>query len=564
MNREEKVNTRLYLLKEVANGNVLGPFTYNGQTHCLIDTGAGRKRNKLRGTAVFWTGKTKNEKEVGRFITDSTQSLLNADYTSDDVPCKLKSFVELVRDFNGAEAFAVCDFRAAYRQLHLEPASGWGLVTYLFEGKLYIDTRVHFGIVPGAGFFVTIANACAELYTYEKWNNDGTLPSRLDEIENTDGRCLRSTQSFHVDDGKYARTTVEVSNWIRWFCSLDKNDLGKRKALEWPLGKIPVQRGLYCGNIHDVCERACKVGDARRTKALRLAKRLDAGLPPRNDKPRPPFTLSKRELQIYSGTFENIASLHRCLKPSVIPIYRATDACTDDHTPKPVPGALIPWFKKASGKFVSILERNPWVTYESILGPTEAKPRANLVTDASSGWGVGAYCLEWNLCLQCPNEVFQPYLESWHDLNHSPTHINVAELLAPPLALFLAQELGRKVMDYQLWAVIDNTSAQAHLKKGRTKHPGSSQLADYTARTLDYHPLQVCHVSTEAMEMLGADALSRRRMSKFRNMNVILIDKNRFDKFWTTVHGNKYATFHSPPLFINTRYSCGKTFHENS
>ena len=111
----------------------------------------------------------------------------------------LRSFNDLVRDFREGESFAVCDFKAAYKQIHTNIES-WGYITYLFEGRLYIETRITFGIIWGAGWFLALPNACSEMFTYEKWEREGILQHKLQEIERTEGKILRGRQSFHVDD----------------------------------------------------------------------------------------------------------------------------------------------------------------------------------------------------------------------------------------------------------------------------------------------------------------------------------------------------------------------------
>ena len=296
MNREERVRTREFLLKEVAKGSILGPFKYENQTHASVIVEGREKLTKLRGTEFFWTEKLKNLQEIGRPITNSKKSLLNKDYTKHDVECKLKRFENLVRDFRRAEAFAVCDFKAAYRQVLYEMKS-WGVITYLFEGKLWIDTKITFGIVPGAGFFKTIPDACCELFTYKKWERAGTLKSRMNEIINTDGQILRCTQSFHVDDGINSTIVADVVEWIEFFDSLDQDYMDTREALEWPLGKIAVEKGVYCGVLHNVKLNRCRLSAARAKKASRLAYRLQQGLPPKaSARPRyEPFKFTRNE-----------------------------------------------------------------------------------------------------------------------------------------------------------------------------------------------------------------------------------------------------------------------------
>ena len=51
---------------------------------------------------------------------------------------------------------------------------------------------------------------------------------------------------------KIAGSYKKVRDWINFFCELDENYMGTDRALEWPLGKLLVERGVYYGSIHDL------------------------------------------------------------------------------------------------------------------------------------------------------------------------------------------------------------------------------------------------------------------------------------------------------------------------
>ena len=231
MTIEERVRTRYAFAKGIAKGWILGPFPYRNQTHAVVRDENRTTVNKLRGTECFWAWKGKTQQKIGRFITNSKKSLLNKNYDKKEVDSSLRDFKKLVHDFRDGECFSVCDFKAAYKQIHTNLES-WGQITYLFEGNLFIDTRITFGIVLGAGWFITIPNACIEMYTYEKWKRLGILKERLQEIEETQGKILRGRQSFHIDDGKYTGTDPEVREWIEYWTEIDLGYLGTDSAIE--------------------------------------------------------------------------------------------------------------------------------------------------------------------------------------------------------------------------------------------------------------------------------------------------------------------------------------------
>ena len=535
--REERVRTRYYFVKEIAKGAILGPFEYTGQTHACVDTQEGEVCVKLRGTDIFWTDKRKTEQSTGRLITNSKKSGLNDDYNKDDAPCPLMNFDELVSDFSGQQYMAVCDFRRAYRQVHYA-VQGWGLVTYVYEGKMYIDTRVTFGIRPGGGWFITIPKACSQLYTFEKLEKQGLSPHQYKEMELSDGASLRGTQSWHIDDGKIASTEKEVQDWIDWFANLDREYMGSDKALEWPLGMKPVSRGLYCGILHDLTTQRARIGGARIRKVQQRASKLLAGMPPVQTTGRGRFCFTKNELQKFAGSFESVAALHRNVRPAIIPIYRSMDKMKDDETPRNVPSHLIPWMKKGASRVSSVVARNAWVDYGKFITHNDPKERVTLVTDASGSFGAGGFCRKFKFPFQIRKEIYEPRLISLNDGNPAPCQINVAELLGPQLLAFLLKKRGVQLSDFQVWVLVDNSTARSDIKKGRSKHPGASLLADYLAAAAGYDQMLVRLVGTERMIELGGDELSRKVLRSFNGWAVHHVTLEEFNEFWVEVFGN--------------------------
>ena len=79
-----------------------------------------------------------------------------------------------------------------------------------------------------------------------------------------------------------------------------------------------------------------------------------------------------------------------------------------------------------------------------------------------------------------------------NDSNPSPDQINVAELLAQLVLIFLLKSKGIDISEYQVWMLADNKSAVSDLRKGRSKHPGASTMADYAAKETGYTGSAVC------------------------------------------------------------------------
>jgi hypothetical protein len=96
---------------------------------------------------------------VGRPISNSKKPGPN----NDDFPCKLRRAREVIENFKGAVFMAVCDFKRAYWQVHYEMVA-WGYITYVYENRIFINTRITFGIRHGGGMFVTISRACSQLF----------------------------------------------------------------------------------------------------------------------------------------------------------------------------------------------------------------------------------------------------------------------------------------------------------------------------------------------------------------------------------------------------------------
>ena len=112
---ETRILHRYDLLKGVADGTLIGPIPYTGQTHVRIE---GRSTStRLRGTKVFRTNKDKTMQPEGRPITDSKVSRLNDDYDIGELPCILDSLREKVFKIHGRESLIIVDYKSAYKQL---------------------------------------------------------------------------------------------------------------------------------------------------------------------------------------------------------------------------------------------------------------------------------------------------------------------------------------------------------------------------------------------------------------------------------------------------------------
>ena len=98
---------------------------------------------------------------------------------------------------------------------------------------------------------------------------------------------------------------------------------------------------------------------------------------------------------------------------------------------------------------------------------------------------------------------------------------------------------GIDISKYQVWMMVDNKAAVSDLRKGRSKHPGASIMADYAAKETGYTGPAVCWVNTDRMKALGGDLLSRKRVRRFQGMNVQALGAGFFQRFWKDVFGTR-------------------------
>ena len=341
-----------------------------------------------------------------------------------------------------------------------------------------------------------------------------------------------------------------MREWIEYWTEIDLGYLGTDSAIEWPLGKTPVVTGIYCGNLHDAAGNRVKVGPVRQQKARILAGNLLAGKSVGEVKRKIAFSYSKNELQVFAGVFENIASLHSALKPHIIPLYRAMDGMPDDEQRRKVEKKLIPWIKRGARTILEKVTENLWVPYDSIIGHKNPRRRVTLITDASTEFGLGGYCWELKIAFQCSKSIYEQFLRGLEDGNPDPEHINVAEMLAPQLLCFLALKKQRDLQNLALWVIVDNSTARANISKGRARHPGLAVLAGFLARQTGYTPKSVDRVSTEVMQNLGGDLLSRVKLEKFRSLKVTQVNRKMFTEFWKEVFEDR-STFPQPPFTLS-------------
>ena len=561
------------LLNDIVLGKVAGPFPLEEEIDHVIKC---IRPGKYYKTPLVFAHrsckpKLKRRKLKGRRVTDLTGNGLNDFQDPSRAPVNnlpsLKFILSLLSDKSYCFDY---DYEAAYRNIPYECQS-WGLISYVYDNKAFIDLSLTFGFRPAAQIMCDWGNGMRENFKCKfkpyftptkeqlrkaaRLHEEGTIAAPVRVLD--DKGTIYMDDDIETDFGPEILLISAAKDIVIEVC----NDIGIKTDLK---PGPPKQEVTYLGWLFSLKLKAIKLPAQKQSKIITRLNRFLSGKVDvkTGDEKSVPFLYSPREIAALTGSLLVFINIHHDLKHRMTPFYRLLDLFDFKSTKawdkcKRLNINSNYWLKQSLSTLLQAVKQNAWVPFATAARHVSPlRYSMNVYSDAAgeaSRWnkcsyGMGGICWEARLAWQMKRSLYLPYLRNSADSNKNPDSISSEELLAQQMSKWLIARLRPDTLKraaVYCWG--DNYGVQRWLTKGIAKHAFQSNMIAINNKIESSFDAKCVHpwIRSDQMEVAGADSLSRRFMEFIFGLKVVHVKAKTFAEFKNSQFFPGMTTFYA-------------------